>query len=148
MKTCGETNAFNHLVLRTDFPDPLPHQERACVYVCVCARACMCARARVCVLSLVINLHSILTLGPWIDRWVTALGLTCAAGSGSGSGYIHRRSQSMAINVTEQGERVNCFYIGLHFYLSLPCLLKLCWVVTTVMFKIWLKTLLLSVLFS
>ena len=24
---------------------------------------------------------------------------------GSGSGYIHRRSQSMAINATEQGER-------------------------------------------
>ena len=68
--------------------------------------------------------------------------------SGSGSGYIHRRSQSMAINATEQGERINCFYIGLHFYLSLPCLLKLCWVVTTIMFKIWLKTLLLSVLFS
>ena len=64
----------------------------------------------------------------------------------SGSGYIHRRSQSMAINATEQGERINCFYIGLHFYLSLPCLLKLCWVVTTIMFQIWLKTLLLSVL--
>ena len=41
----------------------------------------------------------------------------------------------MAINATEQGERINCFYIGLHFYLSLPCLLKLCWVVTTIMFK-------------
>ena len=31
--------------------------------------------------------------------------------TGSGSGYIHRRSQSMAINVTKQGERINCFYI-------------------------------------
>ena len=29
--------------------------------------------------------------------------------SGSGSGYIHRRSQSMAINATEQEERINCF---------------------------------------
>ena len=44
----------------------------------------------------------------------------------------------MAINATEQGERNNCwvffwgggggglfFYVGLHFYLSLPCLFKI-----------------------
>ena len=40
----------------------------------------------------------------------TVSGYALLSGSGSGSGYIHRRCQSMAINVTEQGEPKNCFY--------------------------------------
>ena len=106
-----------------------------------------CDACRVCQTRLPI--HSSVTLAVMtVGAIIFVHSSSICLASGSGSGYIHHRSQSMAINATEQGERINCFYIGLHFYLSLPCLSELCWVVTTIMFKIWLKTLLLSVLFS
>ena len=80
-----------------------------CVCVCVCVGVCVCGRAisrvlgRVCA-RVCVTVHGMFqSTQPAYDR----LGLTEAfnsSGSGSGSGYIHRRSQSMAINATEQGE--------------------------------------------
>ena len=72
----------------------------------------------------------------------------------SGSGYIRRRSQSMAINATDQGERNNFFFFFFFLYIRSPFLLKSSMFIKTALcghynhVKIWLKTLLLSVLFS
>ena len=141
------------------------HEQFICIWPCLFfwpvrrVRVCMLPKHLRCSPELNVSIHrnlgcdwgegggggEVRTCPSWAFVWVR---VENSLNSGSGSGYIHRRSQSMAINATEQGERINCFYIGLHFYLSLPCLLKLCWVVTTIMFKIWLKTLLLLVLFS